>query len=193
MKIEFDEATIKKAWNEFHKTRPYTGEYDVERFFARYYAAEANKQLEAAQAQLEKEQKPVFEVGKTYRTRDGGMAEVTKISPGDEFPIKGKINGVLRSTWWSSGALLHNDTHRPFDLLPGAFEDEQTDREPSESHWQTRAEKAEAVLERLRAWCEYELKDTEGLMSYQGAIKGALEAAGFRIVPAQPLTVVRDE
>src|SRR5271157_4400149 len=101
VKIEFDEATIEEAYRAWCKAITPTPE-----FFALFYAAEANKQLEAAQAQMEKEQKPVFEVGKTYRTRDGGMAEVTKISPGDEFPIKGKINGVLRSTWWSSGALL---------------------------------------------------------------------------------------
>ena len=191
MKIEFDEATIEAAYRAWCKTITPTPE-----FFALFYAAEANKQLEAAQAQLEKEQKPVFEEGKSYRTRGGGVAEVMIIFPNDVFPIKGKINGVSSPTWRSSGSFLQTDVHSPFDLLPGAIEDEQKGCEPSESHWQTRAEKAEAALERVRDLIEDQLRISgvgEYNRGYDDAFESAASAAGFRIVPAQPLTVVRDE
>ena len=63
--------------------------------------------------------------------------------------------------------------------------------------WKARAEKAEARLERVRAWCEgalLEQGEGEEKEEYNFALFDVAREAGFRIIPAQVLRVeVGDE
>lgn len=65
-----------------------------------------------------------FEVGKTYRTRGGETARVTRsaVAEGSMYPIFAKHGAGLETH--TSGGLTYVGSEHEFDLLPGAIEDD---------------------------------------------------------------------
>ena len=118
VKIEFDEATIEAANQNWTKVFLDTRETNYASVFAHFYAAAANRQLEALE-------KPVFEVGKKYRTRGGNIEGPLKAAPisnkyRDTHPLF--CDGAV---WRLDGQYLIVDGKKehPNDLLPGAIEE----------------------------------------------------------------------
>lgn len=84
--------------------------------------------------------KPTFEVGKTYRTRDGRKvtiesttaAQTLATSGGAKYaqPLRGKLQGSIGSYNWCADGRFGPPAHspdactHPADLMPGAIEDE---------------------------------------------------------------------
>ncbi len=67
---------------------------------------------------------PDFEAGKTYRTRGGDKATIE--DDGIAYPgfMTGRvIGGSVQWSWLPSGR-ISNGSDSPYDLLPGAIEDE---------------------------------------------------------------------
>lgn len=133
MKIEFDDATIEAANSAWYRTTEGASE-----FFARFYADAANRQLEALMAQwvqdeCDKEvakmvghnvEKPVFEVGKRYRSENGKSWLMTEHGG---FHKAGGFIGVSEEGSRCSFGILGNfweDEKSSYDLLPGAIDDE---------------------------------------------------------------------
>jgi hypothetical protein len=68
---------------------------------------------------------PIFESGKTYRTRSGELVKITNDRDGTDWPIWGRRQDEIhRDLWQADGSFtVHMDAHE-LDLLPGAIEDE---------------------------------------------------------------------
>jgi len=200
MKIEFDEATrlkARKSWISDHR------DMQVQDIMAEFYAAAANRQLEASE-------KPAFEVGKKYRTRDGNIE-----GPLEAAPISNKYRDTHPlfcdgAVWRLDGQYLIVDGKKehPNDLLPGAIEEpEQACVSPplvEEIDWKARAEaaekraeKAEAALERVRSNGEAILREhiaaTDHARGYVAGIEYLFRASGFSVLPAQLLKVIRHD
>lgn len=72
--------------------------------------------------------KPVFEVGKRYRTRQGWIVKLREFDADSVFPLGGMFDRVIGTHWWTaSGNYLLSASGSPHerDLIPGAIEDEQ--------------------------------------------------------------------
>ena len=115
MKIEFDEATIEAAVNARIEAEAYGD--GAAKFFARFYADAANRQLEAME-------KPVFEVGKTYLNGEGRKWKIFSYcadEPGYDMAVlsdKGiKCSFMANGQRWKVGPIKY------YDLLPGAIEE----------------------------------------------------------------------
>lgn len=55
-----------------------------------------------------------FEVGKSYRTRDGRKATVDKVS---QIAIMGSVGGLYYTHWWSSGRHASQSIEHELDLI----------------------------------------------------------------------------
>jgi len=115
VKIEFDEATIEAAVNARIEAEAYGD--GAAKFFARFYADAANRQLEAME-------KPVFEVGKTYLNGEGRKWKILSYcadEPGYDMAVlsdKGiKCSFMANGQRWKVGPIKY------YDLLPGAIEE----------------------------------------------------------------------
>lgn len=126
----------------------------------------------------------VFEAGKRYRTRGGWIVTLMANSPYKSPPffynspsfIGIKADGTCCIDWPDA------------DLIPGAIED------GPEIDWKSRAEKAEARIERVRLLIETDLRqhadsDDEFFSVVEVQCEVVAEAAGFRIIPSQPTRV----
>ena len=203
VKIEFDEATIEAANQNWTKVFLDTRETNYASVFAHFYAAAANRQLEALE-------KPVFEVGKKYRTRGGNIEGPLKAAPisnkyRDTHPLF--CDGAV---WRLDGQYLIVDGKKehPNDLLPGAIEElgqagvspplvEEIDWKSRAEAAEKRAEKADAALERVRSNGEAILREhiaaTDHARGYVAGIEYLFRASGFSVLPAQLLKVIRHD
>ena len=210
MKIEFDDATIEAA----RVAWMLDGAAGTSEFFSRYYAAAANKQLEAAE-------KPVFEVPPLQYVRPQGYDIDAMRAHFHTTELYQK--GDARLVWVNEGEL---DRHASWPLFmrsgqPGLspalkegckveeFGDEFVDvadrfvpaaGESPAIDWKARAEKAEARLEEVRVHMEEDLQSSltqdqdQWECGYNAALENVANRAGFRIIPAQALRVeVGDE
>jgi len=105
MKIEFDEATIEAAYRAWVKTND--ASYV---FFAHFYAAAANRQLEALEKRSAAQEKPAFEVGKRYRMF------FNDVRP----PVILELDGNRAYLMFQDGS---HGWHPLTNLLPGAIEE----------------------------------------------------------------------
>ena len=115
-KIEFDGATIEAAYMGWIDAQEFTP-----KFFARFYADAANRQLEA----MEKRgaEKPAFEVGKRYRDASGFISLIVHGVPRPPYSILGLRQGygyINPYAYKANGECEHGYAH---NLLPGAIEE----------------------------------------------------------------------
>ena len=147
-------------------------------------------------------EKPAFEAGKKYRTRDGRIVTLEPLDQPDSF-----YKFVADGFYIGFNGQISSSHASDHDLLPGAIEESgQACVSPplvAEIDWKARAEaaekraeKAEAAMEAVRALIERDLvinSVNQWEAGYTSAMRNIADAAGFTIVPAQPLKVIRHD